>query len=288
MKIRYSPYTLEGKPPFKNRSGALLRVEANVGGFGYCDVHPWPELGDKPLSEQLSLLKKGIKTPLTERSLHFASIDAIARASNKNLFTDLVVPQSHWLFTSNKTPIPENFSIVKIKADPSVNLKKTIESLPEHLKLRIDFNNKHTFESFSKFIQTIPEYWERIDFIEDPFPYNAEQWKSMPVPLAGDFQKEKGSIAIVKPAVEDIDAFLKCDRVIVTTYLDHPLGQLAAAYTAAKFKKSEICGLLSHLVYEKNAFSDCLNHMGPNFIVPTEGAGFGFDDLLEEESWVDL
>lgn len=288
MKIKFSPYQLKGIPPFKSREGVLLRVETEEGSVGYSDVHPWSELGDKPLNEQLSLLKMGAKTPLTKRSLYFAEKDANARASGKHLIEHLEIPPSHWLLKSPEDVIPEDFTTVKIKAGPSDDLKSMMSSLPGHVKIRIDFNNKHTFDSFSKFIQTIPEFWERIDFIEDPFIYNKKKWESMPVPLAGDFQEKRGPIAIVKPAVDDFEGFLSCDRIIVTSYLDHPIGQLGAAYTAGHLKKREVCGLLSHLVYEKNAFSERLKNNGPNLIVPKEGTGFGFDDLLENLSWTPL
>ena len=48
----------------RTREGALIRV-----GDGFADVHPWPELGDAPLDEQLALLARGETTPLSERSL---------------------------------------------------------------------------------------------------------------------------------------------------------------------------------------------------------------------------
>jgi O-succinylbenzoate synthase len=287
MKISVSLYTLEGKDSFKDRQGALLRIENNDKSPGYCDVHPWPELGDKPLNEQLSLLRQGIKTSLTQCSLKFAEVDSIARASEKNIFSNLKIPPSHWLVKSADEAIPEKFSIIKIKADPSAHLKEWIKTIPLHLKIRIDFNNKHTFETFSRFINSIREYWDRIDFIEDPFPYDKKQWESMPVPLAGDFQDERGPIVIAKPAVDDIGKFTSCKRLVVTSYLDHPLGQLGAAYTAATKmpNKSEVCGLLSHLIYEKNCFSERLHNNGPDLIIPSEGTGFGFDDLLENLSW---
>ena len=56
------------------RRGALLRVDG-----GFADVHPWPELGDANLDDQLALLARGETTPLTRASLQFASIDAAAR-----------------------------------------------------------------------------------------------------------------------------------------------------------------------------------------------------------------
>src|SRR6476659_4640671 len=53
------------------RRGALIRVDG-----GYADIHPWPELGDLPLDEQLALLARGETPSLTASSLEVASIDA--------------------------------------------------------------------------------------------------------------------------------------------------------------------------------------------------------------------
>jgi O-succinylbenzoate synthase len=291
MKIAFSQYKLEGKHPLKDREGALLQI-AFENSVGYADIHPWPEMGDKPLNEQVSLLKKGVLTPLTTRSLYFAKMDAEARSQKKYLFEDVQIPESHKLIISPDEPIPHSFTTVKIKAEPATDLKKILSALPAHLKIRIDFNNKHTFESFSRWIPAIEEYWDRIEFIEDPFPYHEEQWDSIPLPLAGDFQEERGKIAVVKPAVEDYTQFLQSEKVIITSYLDHPFGQMCAAYTAAFLKKMHpnklgVCGLLSHIAYETNAFSERLQNNGPFLSVPLSGTGFGFDDILKGLKWDD-
>ncbi len=283
MKIFYSRYLLEGIPPFKNREGALLLVEYNDGKIGYCDCHPWHELGDLPLAQQLSLLNEGITTPLTAQSLTFAKIDANARVNKCNLFTNLKIPLSHYLVKSFEEPIPEQFTTVKIKGRD--NLPEYLKALPKAVKIRLDFNNSHNHASFLKILDGLLEFKDQIDFIEDPFPYEHNQWNSISIPLATDFQPLKGPISIFKPAVDSIDLFQHCDRIIVTSYLDHPLGQLGAAYTAANLKNSEVCGLLSHLVYKLNAFSERITNQGPQLIPPNEGTGFGFNDLLEKLTW---
>src|SRR5947207_12510223 len=88
------------------RVGALIRISD-----GFADVHPWPELGDLPLDEQLSLLARGVTTPLTARSLCFAALDAEARAASRNLFEGLTIPPSHW---PGPDP-PASFEVVKLK-----------------------------------------------------------------------------------------------------------------------------------------------------------------------------
>ena len=48
----------------RTRHGALIRTES-----GFADVHPWPELGDAPLDEQLRLLARGADNQLIARAL---------------------------------------------------------------------------------------------------------------------------------------------------------------------------------------------------------------------------
>src|SRR5258708_24582201 len=73
------------------REGALIRI-----GDGFADVHPWPELGDLPLDDQLALLARGETTALTRQSLSFVSIDERARLASRSLFEGLTIPPSHW------------------------------------------------------------------------------------------------------------------------------------------------------------------------------------------------
>ena len=141
------------------RRGALIRVNGGV-----ADVHPWPELGDLPLDEQLALLARGETTPLTQSSLEFASIDAAARRDGRSLFDGLTIPPSHW---PGPDP-PAAFDTVKLKS---------IDVIPDRVRLRIDFNATLTAEEFVRIAATLPR--ERIDFIEDPCPYDAAVWREL-------------------------------------------------------------------------------------------------------------
>ena len=99
---------------------------------------------------------------------------------------------------------------------------------------------------------------------------------------------------MLKPALVDPLALLgdggaRPDRWVVTSYLDHPLGQSAAALAAAELARAwpgrvEPCGLLSQHVYAPNAFSERISGAGPWFR-PPGGTGLGFDDLLEGLAW---
>jgi o-succinylbenzoate synthase len=324
MKIFYCPYelvarvTVNSRKSHDSRRGALLRVEHEDGTIGYADCHPWEELGDLPLDEQINLLHKREVTPLTQRSLHFAQIDAIARMHNKNVFQDLIIPRSHWLISNLikadpgaiSEAINQEFDHFKIKLGG--NLPSELDQLRKldrifstgKAKLRFDFNQRLTQSNFEDTLKTLSTLDAVIDFYEDPFPFDNEQWAQVQseygVDLACDHQSQRAigvpeaaSVLVIKPAVQDEAIFLaslqKRQRLVITSYLDHPLGQLSAAYVAALcYAKNPdrigVCGLLPHHVYQPNAFSEKLTTKGPD-LIPPEGTGFGFNDLLQAQPW---
>ena len=99
---------------------------------------------------------------------------------------------------------------------------------------------------------------------------------------------------MLKPALDDVDALLQFAstqrrRVVVTSYMDHPVGQIGAAFIAARCAAEEPyvvdrCGLLTHRLYQNDAFIERVENDGPVLRVPN-GTGIGFDDLLEELPW---
>jgi o-succinylbenzoate synthase len=290
MKICFSPYELCGQGTFLNRKGALLRVSFEDGRIGYADCHPWPELGDWPLKTQLDLLRCGRRTNLLQRSLQFASIDADARAEKRNLFTGLPLPVSHWLI--HEESYPDDFQFFKIK---SVELaKRMAPRLRNDQRIRLDLNHRLSYLEFTDFLDGFRDFLPYFDFFEDPFPFDRKLWDKIEneygIALALDRAppEEAFSIRIIKPAVDDPNLVDRCKRRIFTSYLDHPLGQLGAAYEAARHGTNEACGLLSHVVYKPNSFSERLHIDRGVLIPPADGYGFGFDDLLHEQVWTAL
>jgi O-succinylbenzoate synthase len=287
------------------RHGALIRINGGV-----ADVHPWPELGDLTLDEQLALLARGETTPLTRASLEFASIDAAARRDGRSLFDGLTIPPSHW---PGPDP-PPAFDTVKLKS---------IDVIPDGVRLRIDFNATLTAEEFVDIAATLPR--ERIDFIEDPCPYDAAVWRELRertglrlaldraasssqhrqecVCHTGSDQHLSTSadpmwhrhsclcslnsydVLILKPAIEEIRCTDK--EIVVTSYMDHPIGQLCAAYAAATANITTTCGLVTHVLFENDRFIERMRIDGTR-LVPPRGTGWGFDDLLETLPWQKL
>ena len=272
--IWYWPYELTPRRALSDiaaagpRRGALIRVDE-----GFADVHPWPELGDAPLDAQLAMLARGETTPLTAASLRFAAIDAAARGAGRNAFEGLTIPPSHW---PGADP-PAGFDTVKLKS---------IDRIPDHVRLRIDFNATLTPDEFVRIAATLPR--ERIDFIEDPCPYDAATWRDLRDRTGLCLALDRGNgtedvdVLVVKPAVQEIPA--TDAEIVVTSYMDHPLGQLCAAYAAAAAGITTTCGLITHVLYESDAFIERMQLDGTR-LVPPAGTGFGFDDLLEALPW---
>lgn len=253
------------------RRGALIRVDG-----GFADVHPWPELGDASLDDQLARLARGETTPLTAQSRRFAAIDAVARREGRSLFEGLTIPPSHW---PGADP-PAGFDTVKLKA---------LGKIPEHVRLRIDFNATLTPDEFERIAATLPR--ERIDFIEDPCPYDASTWRALRARTGLRLALDRGTgtedvdVIVVKPAVQEIPSTNA--EIVVTSYMDHPLGQLCAAYAAATAQITTTCGLVTHVLYESDPFIERMQLDGTRLVAPG-GTGFGFDDLLEDLPWRSL
>jgi O-succinylbenzoate synthase len=258
------------------REGALLRVDD-----GFADVHPWPELGDAPLEEQLALLARGETTPLTCASLRLAKLDGEARRRGVSLFDGLTIPESHW---PGNDP-PAAFDTVKLKG---------VMEVPPHVRIRIDFNATLTAEEFVRIAKTLPK--ERIDFVEDPCPYDDAVWQSLRrrtgVKLAYDQPQSANrqsptefDVRIHKPATQT--EWPDHPDIAVTSYMDHPVGQYGAAYIAATHRTNARCGLFTHVLYEPNAFIERVAANGARLLPPT-GTGIGFDDLLEQLAWTSI
>lgn len=259
------------------REGALLRV-----GEGFADLHPWPELGDPSLSEQLASLAAGRPALQAQASLAMAAADAQARREGRSLFDGLEIPDSHW----PGIDAPPEFDTIKVKG---------LDAYPEGRRLRIDFNATLTPEQFLRIARELPA--DRVDFVEDPCPWDPKTWRSLreqtglrlaldlaagPQPAVSD----AWDVLVYKPATGA--TLPPTDReLVVTSYMDHPVGQLFAAWFAAKRTVSNRCGLMTHVLYEPDAFIERMRRDGAR-LLPAAGTGIGFDDLLEALPWQKL
>jgi o-succinylbenzoate synthase len=314
--IWISPYRLKARSFLNSISrrrefeGVLIRV-----GGGYGCIHPWPELGDPPLEKCLEDLRGRRVWPVVKRALRCAEYDNAAREAEESLFKEMEVPRSHaTMVQANPKELAlaaeAGFDTVKIKAGRNVAVEaRFLEEMSAEypaLKWRIDFNELLDPEAADRFLEGLSEAVRRkIDFVEDICPFSESVWsglwKKHRVALAVDREsgphRKAAQCMVIKPAVDEPfllgeAAVMNLQRGVITSYMDHPLGQAFAAWEAARTELIfpgliGTCGLQTHHLFEKDAFVDKLGEWKPDFKAP-DGTGLGFDDELAALTWVSL
>ncbi len=307
MKARGFLNSISNRREFE---GALIRIDD---GFG-C-IHPWPELGDPPLGKCLADLAGARRWPIVRRAVRCAEYDRVTRAAEESLFEEMEVPTSHATLAKQdvaelQRAIEAGFSVVKLKCGRDLEKEgRFIDSMTAAhppLKWRLDFNESLTPDEAAAFLAGLAEKTRAaIDFVEDPCPYSESAWNELRRRTRLQFAVDKESaplasaaqVMVVKPAVDEPyllgeAAITNSQRVVMTSYMDHPLGQAFAAWEAARLELQfpglvGVCGLQTHHLFEADAFSELLGPWSPVF-KPPGGTGLGFDDLLEALPWTRL
>ncbi len=321
--IQIYPYTLTPRSAPNSRSlatprqGCLLRADFPDIGLGYADCFPWPELGDAPLEAQLESLKTGHLTPITERSIFFAHQDAQARGKGVSLFEGLTIPPNHLLVTQLESleeaeviaAAKADFQLIKAKVgknpDQEIKIIKNLDPLLKALglKWRLDFNSYLNLETMHAFLNGINQAVDQIDFLEDPIPFDLQAWENLSktwnVRLALDrieprdfpkIEQAQVDVLVIKPASQNPEQICALAQkigasVVFTSSMDHPLGQICAAWSAAQAAQKgnilvEPAGLLSQHAYANHPWMNSIQSVGPRFIAPTE-PGFGLGEALK-------
>ncbi|MEG0836515.1 MAG: hypothetical protein RSF35_01145 [Akkermansia sp.] len=314
----YHEYSLIAKGQLNARSenfrrtGVLILTDA--GGYG-C-IHPWPELGDATLQEELDALRAGSPLPLGKRALECATVDAEARAKGVKLMDGLIIPDSHATIPPYVSPATvrlmshHGFKAGKLKAMPNITSTRerliTLASMVPEWRWRLDFNASLELNAAEQFWQGLTEpLKEMIDFIEDPCSFTHESWMHLSnqgMPIACDLGShicyqpkittDIPMTRVIKPARER-SPHKNTGKHIFTSMMDHPIGQLWACYCAASYYKGydkqdmPLCGLCTHLLFQKDAFIEELGDLSPVINIP-QGTGLGFDELLKKLDWKKL
>jgi O-succinylbenzoate synthase len=103
--------------------------------------------------------------------------------------------------------------------------------------------------------------------------------------LALDRFEGVADVLVHKPALQTTRP--PHNDVVVTSYIDHPVGQFGAACVAAMHDTNPRCGLMTHVLYEEDAFIERVERDGAR-LLPPRGTGIGFDDLLEKLRWTSI
>ena len=314
-------YTLKSGGGLNSRShaltheGVLIRIDKN-GDSGYACLHPWEELGDLSLDTLLKQLSEGRGSRQLNCAIDCADVDRKARQDGVSLFDSLNLPLSHATIVGGldkiESAVDAGFDTVKLKMGKDVesnilflnNINKEFPSL----SIRIDFNGVSGFGALDKMLGEVgKEVHDKIDFIEDPFPRGDDRWMvlrdkyGVQIGIDRGIEKAEGKfdIAVVKPAINDTvkiceAAQLAGRSVVITSYMDHPVGQRYAAFCAAKLNSQYLglvnsrCGLVTHGLYESDEFIERAGRVAPELFVEPCSTGLGFDDLLEKVNWKKL
>jgi len=285
--------------------GALLRI-----GEGFGCLHPWPELGDPDLEELLMEFRgNDLVSDLARGAFRMARVDGAAREAGESLIESVkrYIPESHATLpecsmSAVEESVRRGYDMIKLKgnrlfAGQLKSLEEIARRWPQ-LSWRIDFNEVLTSEETIGLSQRLSRYLRgRIDFLEDPCPWSREEWGRIRKRSGLNLARDRGShhlekdddILVVKPVRTDIKVGkLEGKTLVVTSNMDHPLGQCFAAYQAGKMRmeglRLSIGGLQTHGLFEADQFTERLGVAGPTFTAPG-GAGLGFDDLLEKLPW---
>lgn len=290
--------------------GVLIQID---GGFG-C-IHPWPELGDPSLEKCLADLAGDRRWPIVRRAIRCAEYDRVARHFDHSLFEEMEVPASHATLVKGNVAevaraVEAGFTTIKLKtgrnpAAETAFLDEMTAAYPA-VKWRLDFNEALETGGAAEFLIGLAATTRAaIDFAEDPCPYADSAWHELHrqtnVRLAVDREattlSSAAQVMVIKPALDE--PFLLAEaairnrqQVILTSYMDHPVGQTFAAWEAARLELQfpglvGLCGLQTHHLFEPDAFAEMLGPWSPDFQVPA-GNGLGFDDLLESLPWTRL
>lgn len=320
VRIQIHPYTLTPKAApnrlssSQPRGGALLRVWfRDLALPGHADLFPWVELGDLPLGLQLETLREGTPLPLVAASVLWAHDEAKALAKSEAFFPGSPI-LCHRTIT-NRADLTAETALAKLKisAEDVANWK-TIEELFHrypHTQWRLDFNGLFTD------LNDAHDFWNRIsaaakakiEFLEDPvcdelmadpdindvFPGTllATDRNQTPEALA------KANVRVMKPVIFSPENLLSeatsfQGKIVITSSMDHPLGQLIALRGAQMIQKalpSQLlpAGLLTHDLYEPHGAShwvrteqSCLQALHAN------RPGWGLTEELNALEWSDL
>jgi O-succinylbenzoate synthase len=196
-----------------------------------------------------------------------------------------------------------------IKAKGFANYGETIRFLEgcakrfetQGVRLRVDFNGVLDRYTFEKFVEFMPlRVYRALDFVEDPFPYDAETWEVIRqrwgVRLALDKGWKDGThgfdAVVVKPARRDwrtVAAAHPESPLVLTSAMDHALGQMFAAYEAAvalaEGQALDFCGLCTEHLFEKDEFFERVRSHGGFLEADRSGGGLGFGEVLEALPW---
>lgn len=201
----------------------------------------------------------------------------------------------------------EGYQIAKLKCgkNPLLELKFLENSLGLFQgQWRLDMNASLSLAETRSFLGSCSQALkERIEFVEDPCPFEEKAWRELSaiLPLACDFemgeeltlQKCPFKFRILKPSrmqPAEIEAWMEVREVsvVITTSMGHSLDILRSMATILKFPhlKKQTHGLQTFEMYERDFISRHFIRQGPHIAGIHSDAGLGYRSELERLPWI--
>ena len=163
---------------------------------------------------------------------------------------------------------------------------------------RLDFNGALRAEETALLIERLGTQGVDVEFLEDPCPFDLRTWNRLQeesgMALAIDRDERQlmpeshGFVRVWKPAYDVAPKCASSGRLVVTSNMDHAIGQAFAAFEAARFPEAvDTCGLATHLNFESDPFFARLGVVDGRVQFPRE-PGLGFGAMLEALPWKTL
>jgi len=287
MRVFTSPYTLKLKSDFsgvhKSSEGVLIKLIDEYSVEKYSLYHPIESLGDLSLqgfykNQNLreKLLGKIKKCFISEKEKTAGVVTSYCLCSSQKE-----------LFEKTDQFLNSGFKLIKLKAHRLSDLDFALLKETPFTYI-LDFNGQEEVKSF-KCLDALSQSFlsGRVKYVEDPY----KNLEKLNFSLAGDFI-DYGLLAdykVVKPTAFDQFAPSQtpidfADKLVVTSYLDHPLGQLLSAKWAIEQGVQQECGLWTHVLYEPNKFSELLGTRGRLDLSVADD----FLHLLNKEKWTEV
>ena len=281
--VKFHKYSLSfvnppnARTPSSKIKGALIMIN---GGYG-C-IQPWPTLGDKNLEYHLDSILSETPSEIAQAAIKCCMIDSEARKNKFNLFESIKIPKHHLTLNHHEydelnTSLLNQFTHIKLKSDNNYNSTIKIMNELMEFNFRIDFNNSLTPDQLIGFCDSLSrDLIERIDFIEDPFPYDQKLWNEYQDRTGINFALDRGpynadkgfSVRVWKPLITP--KVESNSPICITHNMDHELGRRYAIYCASVSK-----------------YCDDIHGTG-EFNANNNGHGLGMDEYLKSLSWNDL
>ncbi|MBC7457656.1 MAG: AMP-binding protein [Bdellovibrionaceae bacterium] len=264
------------------QAGALLKIVDDVQVFGVADICPWPTLGDQNLDAELQT-----RGPLFLRALELAKQDLMARKNKIKLNSGKVV-KNHFL-------IPNYSSVNESSYGHTVKIKghRDVTSLADFLhknafrfkSIRLDFNSCLTADLYDQFLSKLSQdVKNKIECVEDPYPFDEVRWKTSALTLASDFEKAPGwPVRVQKPVRTAVDQ----DSLYLTSAMDHPIGVVHGLIEAQKHPQ-KTHGFMTLDQYEESPFLKYFNILNGEMSFDSDGFGIGFETELNNLNWEPL